>query len=101
MRPRVQVDKVTRGTLILHNVMTTTMDNVIIKIKQKCDRSSNFVVCIKQIYCGGLVGMKVSINTCNQLSNVLLLSTLETRVFEEYIPHGEYAAADPATRIFA
>ena len=37
--------------------MTTTIDNVIIKIKQKCDRSSNFVVCIKQMYYGGLVGM--------------------------------------------
>ena len=57
VRPRVQVNKVTQGTLILHNVMTTTMDNVIIKIKQKCDRSSNFVVCIKQLYYGGLVGM--------------------------------------------
>ena len=33
------MDKVTRGTLILHNVMTTTMDNVII---QKCDRSSMY-----------------------------------------------------------
>ena len=48
------VDKVTRGTLILHNVITTTID------KQKCDRSSKFVVCIKHICYGGLVGMRFS-----------------------------------------
>ena len=53
MRPRVQVDKVTRGTLILHNVMTTTMDNV-----KSSNNVTDQVVCIKQIYCGGLVGMQ-------------------------------------------
>ena len=47
--------------------MTTTMDDVItvlIKIKQKCDRSSNFVVYIKHIYYGGLVGMQPFVDQC-------------------------------------
>ena len=42
--------------------MTTTIDNFIIKTKQKCDRSSNFVICIKQMYYGGLVGMQLHEN---------------------------------------